>query len=65
MNIGIITYGFNQWGGGIDFIKHMLAFLKEAKKRDKSISITVFLPKKSLIKSFIILLKKTSSFYVS
>jgi glycosyltransferase involved in cell wall biosynthesis len=54
MNIGIITYGFNQWGGGIDFIKHMLAFLKEAKKRDKSISITVFLPKKSLIKSFII-----------
>jgi glycosyltransferase involved in cell wall biosynthesis len=52
INIGILTFGFNQWGGGIDFIKHMLNFLLEAKKNGADVSITLFLPKNTLLNTF-------------
>lgn len=48
IKIGVLSYGFNQWGGGVDFIKHMLIFLDCPGHAHKNVSVTVFLPRNSL-----------------
>jgi glycosyltransferase involved in cell wall biosynthesis len=49
VKIGVVTFGFNQWGGGIDFIVHILSFLQEIEKGERNIETTIFLPKNSFI----------------
>ena len=56
IKVGVITYGFNQWGGGVDFIIHLLTFLQDIRENDQNITVTIFLPKKTFkdtIKNFL------------
>lgn len=59
MKIGILTYGFSGWGGGIDFIRHMLTFLDEAHKSGGQVSTVLILPKDSFLD---VLIKKLYPF---
>jgi glycosyltransferase involved in cell wall biosynthesis len=49
MKISILTYGFSGWGGGIDFIRHMLTFLDESQKSEIGISKVLILPKDNML----------------
>ena len=43
--IGVLGYGFTEWGGGIDFIRLMLSYLDEIELNDKSFSKIIILPR--------------------
>lgn len=49
MTVGILSHGFVGWGGGIDFIRHMLSFLDEEQKYDPHLKKILILPKENFL----------------
>ena len=52
MRVGILSYGFSQWGGGIDFIRNMLSYLDEGESSDPELIKILFLPSERIIGRF-------------
>jgi glycosyltransferase involved in cell wall biosynthesis len=49
MKIGILSYGFTGWGGGVDFIRHILLHLDEEQKVNPTLHRVLFLPKNNFL----------------
>ncbi len=49
IKVGILSHGFTGWGGGIDFIRHMLSYLDEEQKSDSGLQKILVLPREDLL----------------
>lgn len=49
ITVGILSHGFIGWGGGLDFIRHMLCFLDEEQKYDSHLRKILILPKETFL----------------
>jgi glycosyltransferase involved in cell wall biosynthesis len=52
IKVGLLTHPFSRWGGGVDFIRHMLSFLDEEQKHNAEISKILVLSKEDYLVKF-------------